>query len=152
MIPAAAIITLLNLAIGISGTFPISNKAAQWSIVVIFFIWYDFYSFLGSNEIRTLIYNMSLGVCALAQASEIASLPLRSQTQGLIGCTQSVSSWVVLFTIPYMINPDAGNLGGKVGYIFFGVGVIITLMLYLYCPETKGLSYDEVQTSFRIYD
>ena len=88
---------------------------------------------------------MSLGVCGLAQASEIGSLPLRSQTQGLIGFTQSLCGWLVLFTIPYMINPDAGNLGGKAGYVVFGMGVIITLVLYLYCPEMKGLSYDEVQ-------
>lgn len=87
---------------------------------------------------------MSLGVCGLAQASEIGSLPLRSETQGLIGFTQTFCGWLVIFTIPYMINPDAGNLGGKAGYVFFGTGVIVTTLLFLYCPETKGLSYDEV--------
>ena len=87
---------------------------------------------------------MSLGVCGLAQASEIGSLPLRSQTQGLIGFTQTLSGWLIIFTIPYMINPDAGNLGGKAGFVFFGLGVFVTVSLYLWCSETKGLSYNEV--------
>jgi MFS transporter, SP family, general alpha glucoside:H+ symporter len=45
-----------------------------------------------------------------------------------------------------MINPDAGNLGGKVGYVFAGGGVIFTSLLFLYLPETKGLTTDEVPT------
>ena len=100
--------------------------------------------FLNLTNKRQIVYNMSLGVCGLAQASELGSLPLRSQTQGLIGFVQNLCGWTVLFTIPYMINPDAGNLGGKAGYVFFGTGIIVTILLFLYCPETKGLSYDEV--------
>jgi hypothetical protein len=80
-------------------------------------------------------------------ASEIGSLPLRSHTQGVIGLTQVFSGWVIIFTIPYIINPDAGDLGGKIGYMFFGFGVLVTILLYFYCPETKGLSYDEVYPS-----
>jgi hypothetical protein len=79
-------------------------------------------------------------------ASEIGSLPLRSHTQGVIGLTQVFSGWVIIFTIPYIINPDAGNLGGKIGYMFFGLGILVTVLLYFYCPETKGLSYDEVRS------
>jgi hypothetical protein len=78
-------------------------------------------------------------------ASEIGSLPLRSHTQGVIGLTQVFSGWVIIFTIPYIINPDAGNLGGKIGYMFFGLGILVTVLLYFYCPETKGLSYDEAR-------
>ena len=94
---------------------------------------------------------MSLGVCGLAQASEIGSLPLRSQTQGLIMLTQAFTGWIIFFTIPYMINPDAGNLGGKAGYVFFGLGIICVLFLYLFCPETKGLSFGEVSFLFLFY-
>jgi len=43
-----------------------------------------------------------------------------------------------------MINPDSGNLGGKVMFVFFGFGVIFSVLLFLYLPETKGLSYEEV--------
>lgn len=87
---------------------------------------------------------MTLGVCGLAIPSELGTLPLRTQTQGVIAATQALSGWLILFVTPYMINPDAGNLGGKVGFVFFGFGVICTVLLYFFLPETKGLSFDEV--------
>jgi len=38
VIPAIFIITLINMGIGIAGTFPITNRAAQWSIVVMIYL------------------------------------------------------------------------------------------------------------------
>jgi hypothetical protein len=58
--------------------------------------------------------------------------------------TNALGGWVFLFTIPYMINPDAGNLGGKVGFIFGGFGLISSIVAYFYIPETKGLSFDDL--------
>ena len=46
-----------------------------------------------------------------------------------------------------MINPDAGNLGPKVGFVFFGLGVPVSIALFFLIPETKGLSFDEVRFS-----
>jgi Sugar (and other) transporter len=89
---------------------------------------------------------MTLGVCGLAIPSELGTLPLRTQTQGVIAATQAVAGWVILFTVPYMINPDAGNLGGKVGFVFFGFGVICTVLLFFFLPETKGLSFEDVRS------
>lgn len=43
-----------------------------------------------------------------------------------------------------MINPDAGNLGAKVGFVFAGLGVPLCILFYFLMPETKGLSFDEV--------
>ena len=93
---------------------------------------------------RQIIYNWSIGVCGLAIASELASLPLRAHTQSVVVFTQAFSSWLTVLVIPYMINPDAGNLGGKVGYVFAGLGFVFTVLLFFYCPETKGLTTDEV--------
>src|SRR5438477_1264602 len=96
------------------------------------------------SNYRAIFYQMSIGACGFALASEVSSLPLRAQTQGFVGLTQTSVGWVVGFVVPYIINPDAGNLGGKIGYIFFGLGCICFVGLYFYCPETKGLNYDEV--------
>ena len=93
---------------------------------------------------RTLFEQLTLGPVGVALASEVSTLPLRATVQGLMGLTQITSSWVVSFVVPYIINPDAGNLGAKIAYIFFGFGVIFSLLLFLYIPETKGLSYEEV--------
>jgi hypothetical protein len=43
-----------------------------------------------------------------------------------------------------MINPDAGALGGKVGFVFAGLGVPLCILFYFLMPETKGLSFEEV--------
>lgn len=43
-----------------------------------------------------------------------------------------------------MINPDSGDLGAKVGFVFAGMGLLITIFFFFDIPETKGLSLDEV--------
>ncbi len=43
-----------------------------------------------------------------------------------------------------MINPDAGNLGAKVGFVFAGLGVPLCILFYFFIPETKGLGFNEV--------
>jgi hypothetical protein len=88
---------------------------------------------------------------------------LRSKVQGVVGVTQGVvyvvyfsfpnprynannnhSGWLVGFVSPYMINPDAGALGGKVGFVFAGLGVPLCILFYFLMPETRGLSFEEV--------
>ncbi|KAE8550241.1 hypothetical protein EYB25_006462 [Talaromyces marneffei] len=48
------------------------------------------------------------------------------------------------FVTPYIINPDEGNLGAKIGFVFFGLGIIASVLVFLYIPETKGLNFDEI--------
>jgi hypothetical protein len=43
-----------------------------------------------------------------------------------------------------MINPDAGNLGAKVGFVFAGLGLPLCVVFYFFIPETRGLNFDEV--------
>lgn len=54
------------------------------------------------------------------------------------------SGWLVGFVSPYMINPDAGDLGAKVGFVFAGLGVPLCILFYFLMPETRGLSFEEV--------
>lgn len=46
--------------------------------------------------------------------------------------------------IATQINPDAGDLGGKVGFIFFGLGSIAAVLGYFYYPETKGVRFEKL--------
>jgi hypothetical protein len=61
-----------------------------------------------------------------------------------MGLIQGVVGWVIGFVSPYMINPDEGNLGAKVGFVFFGLGVPCCLAIWFFVPETRGLSFDDV--------
>lgn len=91
-----------------------------------------------------MVYQLSVGAAGFTLSSEVGSLPLRPVTQSIVGVTQGITGWVLGFVTPYMINPDEGNLGVKVGFVFFGLGLITSVLFYFYIPETKGLNFDEV--------
>lgn len=55
--------------------------------------------------------------------------------------------WLIGFITPYMINPDSGNLGGKVGFVFAGLGFPLCILFFFFIPETAGMSFEEVRLS-----
>jgi hypothetical protein len=88
--------------------------------------------------------------------SDIATMRLRGARQGLITISNAIWGLIMQFTIPYMvscdialttsnllihvqINPDAGNLGGKVSFIFFATGIVAAIGGWILHPETKVL-------------
>ncbi|KAL2826202.1 putative MFS transporter [Aspergillus pseudoustus] len=130
------ILCCMLLLIGILGCVPDQGKAS-WAIIVFIYIW-------------AIIYQLSIGAVGFVLASEIATVRLRSTTQGLVTITNAAWGLIMQFTIPYMINPDAGNLGGKVGFIFLGTGLIAAIGGWYLYPETKGISFqgmDELYAS-----
>lgn len=56
------------------------------------------------------------------------------------------SGWVIGFVVPYMINPDAGNMGAKIGFVFAGLGIPLCVAFYFLIPETKGVGFDDVSS------
>ncbi|KAA8906910.1 hypothetical protein TRICI_005048 [Trichomonascus ciferrii] len=134
IIPAAFMLTVVNLLIGVMGC--ISNQtAAGWVIIVMIFLW-------------AVIYQVSIGASGFVAASEVATLRLRAATQSLVTVTNAVWGLICQFTVPYMITPDAGNLGGKAGFIFFATSLITSILLFFYLPETKGLSFAVIDELF----
>ncbi|GJN66136.1 hypothetical protein PLICBS_000152 [Purpureocillium lilacinum] len=124
------VLCFMLLIIGILGCVP-NKSRASWGIVGILYVW-------------ALIYQLSIGATGFVLASEIATMRLRAATQGLITITNSVWGLIMQFTVPYMINPDAGDLGGKVGFIFLGTGLIASVGGWYLFPETKGLAFEKL--------
>lgn len=133
LVPGMFALTAIELLLGIMGC--ISAKGAIWVILVCIFLW-------------AIIYQITVGAAGFALASEVGSLPLRAATQSIVIVTQLFVGWLIGFISPYMINPDAGNLGAKVGFVFFGFGVPFCILMYFFIPETKGLSYEEMDYLF----
>ncbi|KAK3117970.1 hypothetical protein LTR53_000122 [Teratosphaeriaceae sp. CCFEE 6253] len=52
------------------------------------------------------------------------------------------------FGVPYLYNSDAGNLGGKVGFVFLGFAALGVLITWFTLPELKGLSAVEIDRVF----
>ena len=124
------LLCFILLIIGILGCVP-NKEAASKAILAFIFLW-------------ALVYQLSVGATGFVLASEIATLRLRGTTQGLITITNAVWGLIMQFTIPYMINPDAGNLGGKIGFIFLGTGLIAAFGGWCLYPETKGISFEKM--------
>lgn len=96
------------------------------------------------NLFRAIAYQLSIGAIGFALASEVPTPRLRAPTLSLVGITQGAFGWLIGFISPYMINPDQGNLGAKVGFVFFGLGVPLSIAIWFFVPETRGLSFDDV--------
>ncbi|PKS06033.1 hypothetical protein jhhlp_007867 [Lomentospora prolificans] len=126
-------LTVIELIMGIMGV--INNAASLWVTLVCIFLW-------------AIFYQVSIGAVGLALGSEVASPALRATTISALGLTQTVVGWLIGFISPYMINPDAGNLGAKVGFVFAGLGVPLCILFYFLIPETMGLTYEDMDHLF----
>ncbi|KAK5552873.1 hypothetical protein LTR46_008948 [Exophiala xenobiotica] len=122
-------LTLTELLMGIMGC--INASGAIWVILVSIFLW-------------AIIYQMSVGAVGFALAAEVPTARLRPATMSLVGFTQGATGWTIGFVVPYMINPDAGNLGAKVGFVFFGLGIPLSIAFFFLVPETRSLSFEEL--------
>ncbi|KAI6783917.1 uncharacterized protein J7T54_001793 [Emericellopsis cladophorae] len=90
------------------------------------------------------VYQITLGTVAWTVVAEIPSWRLRSRTQGLSNLVLCLVQWLIGFVFPYMFNPDAGNLQGKVGFIFGATTFCGFLGCWFLLPETKGRTVIEL--------
>jgi hypothetical protein len=81
-------------------------------------------------------------------AAETSSLRLRGKTLGLSWIVNGLSARVFSIAIPYLYNPDAGNLGGKTGYLFAGLSLTGTIITWFIVPEMKGCNAAEIDEMF----
>ncbi|EGC41843.1 maltose permease [Histoplasma capsulatum var. duboisii H88] len=65
-----------------------------------------------------LIYNLSVGPVCFVILCECSATKLRGKTIAISTAIQAILGIVITVMIPYMINPDAGNMRGKIGFIF----------------------------------
>lgn len=125
--------TLVLILIGILDVIP--TGAAKWAQAAL-------------TVIYAFIYIFTLGACAFAILGEVSSVTLRAPTIALATAMQAICGIVFGFVIPYMINPDQGNLRGKVGFIFGGMSACATVWSFFFVPELKGRTFDEIDQMF----
>ena len=98
------------------------------------------------------IWYFSYGSCIVSagwlSSSEVHSLRLRAPGQAIIGAIAQVTSFAASFWTPYMLNANYGNMGTNVGYFYFGLTVIIWIIMYFFVPETARLSLEQIDQLF----
>ncbi|KAK1625742.1 maltose permease [Colletotrichum phormii] len=98
--------------------------------------------------IYAFVYFMTIGAMAFATLGEASSSVLRAKTTALVTAAQAICGLAMNFAIPYIVNPDEGNLKGKVGFIFGGLASIGNVGSFFYVPELKGKTFDEIDRLF----
>ncbi|KAM3072356.1 hypothetical protein ACMFMG_009165 [Clarireedia jacksonii] len=131
-----ALLAFLTLLIGILDILPnYSSKGPVYGQVACIIIF-------------AFVYLCTIGPMGWALFAEIPSSALRSRTVGLGVVVQSLFGILLNIVVPLLINPDAANLRGKIGFIFAGTSGLATLWIWLRVPETAGRSFDELDWLF----
>src|SRR5262245_59134082 len=81
---------------------------------------------------------------AWVSGGELPSQRLRSYTFGLAAAVGFFFAWLTTFTAPYFINPESLNWGPKYGYIWFPSCLISALWVFIFLPEVKGRTLEEI--------
>ncbi|KAJ9606139.1 hypothetical protein H2200_009100 [Cladophialophora chaetospira] len=131
---ATGICAAVFLPMGIAGCFS-HNTGALWAVGCLLQV----AQFVGLGP--------AVGP-AMAIAGEVSELRLRSKTQSVGFFFNYIFSTIWNVVVPYMFNADQGNLGGKMGFIYFATSIIAVVVLFFEMPETKDMSYEQLDQLF----
>ncbi|KXJ94169.1 general substrate transporter [Microdochium bolleyi] len=92
----------------------------------------------------SVVYQATIGAAAWPITTENATSRLRASTQSIATMTNGITSCVWSFALPYAINPDRGNLGGKISFVFGATMACATVFVYFVVPETRNRSFIEI--------
>ncbi|KFY32323.1 hypothetical protein V493_00308 [Pseudogymnoascus sp. VKM F-4281 (FW-2241)] len=81
-------------------------------------------------------------------ASEVSTLHLRAKSQGIGWFTNGLAAGVMGFVLPYIFNPDEGDLKAKTGFVYGGMGAIAVMVTWFIVPEMKGRNWVEIDRLF----
>lgn len=87
---------------------------------------------------------------SFAIAAETSSLQLRARTQGLGWCVSALATAVSGLALPYVFNPDEGNLRGKTGFTYLATCLAGAAVAWWLVPEMKGRSVADIDRMFEL--
>ncbi|KAH6686402.1 general substrate transporter [Plectosphaerella plurivora] len=100
--------------------------------------------------IWAFVYQGTIGAVAWPVASENATSSLRTPAQALCTIANALTASIWGLSLPYAVNPDQGNLQGKIGFIYAALLLFCIVFVYFYVPETKGRTYSEIDELWQI--
>jgi hypothetical protein len=129
------VMTLLLFIIGFL-SIPTGNTGAIWAMASLMDIW-------------TFVYQMTVGPICFVIISEISATRLRTKTIAIATAVQAGFTIVTTVAMPYMLNSDEANWGGKAGFLFGGISFVCYVWCYFRLPESRGRTFEELDILFQ---
>ncbi|KAF1933966.1 putative maltose permease [Didymella exigua CBS 183.55] len=128
---------IILLLVGVLGSVPSGdNKGPTWATGALLMTY-------------TFVYNACLGPVAYAVVGETPSSRHRNKTVAIARIFLNLFNFGGSWLNPAIINPTAWGLGGKGGYIWFGVAFATLVWTFYRLPEMKGRTYGELDDLFQ---
>ncbi|KAJ6436507.1 putative AC9 transposase [Purpureocillium lavendulum] len=96
----------------------------------------------------TFTYDLTIGPVCYVLVAEVPSTRLRVKTVALARVAYNIVMIGNNVLTPKMLNPTAWDLGGKSCFLFAGTSLLCLAWCYIRLPETKELSYLELDILF----
>lgn len=96
----------------------------------------------------SFVFAGTLGPISYTIIAETSSVRLRALSTGVGRAAYYVAEIPMIFLATWMLNPTAGNLAGKCGYVWGGTAIVCFLSAYFFLPELKHRSYRETDILF----
>lgn len=105
--------------------------AGRWVVVACIFIF-------------TFVYSGTWAVSISIYASEVQPLKTRAAASSLGRSGNWIVNWIVAFTTPVFLQASTSGV-----YFMFGASCLVTAVVcFLWMPETRGLSLEEIDGIF----
>jgi hypothetical protein len=127
-------LTVIMLVIGslyASNSVFSDRGAARWVVVAFIFIF-------------TFVYSATWAVTISIYASEVQPIKTRAAASSLGRSGNWIVNWIVAFTTPIFLTKSSSGV-----YFLFGASCLLTsVVCFLWMPETRGLSLEEIDDIF----
>ncbi|KAI1329931.1 sugar transporter-domain-containing protein [Xylariaceae sp. FL0255] len=90
-------------------------------------------------------YSGTWGPLLFTIASEVGAPSLREKTLSLGIALNVITAFVVSFAVPYILN----DIGANIGWVFGGIALFSTILVFFVLPETKDRSLEELDELFK---
>jgi MFS transporter, SP family, general alpha glucoside:H+ symporter len=94
------------------------------------------------------VYSVTIGPACYVMVAEIPSTRLRVKTVVLARVAYNLATLVNNVLTPFMLNPTEWNWGGRTCLWYAGTAMICFAWAMIRLPETRGLSYIELDILF----
>ncbi|ODA83178.1 hypothetical protein RJ55_01689 [Drechmeria coniospora] len=129
--------TVLLTAGGITWVLTSGKPGANWALG-------------GLIVATTLLYNLTIGPVCYVLIAEVPATRLRVQTVALARVAYNLVTIANNILLPLMLNPKGWSWSGKACFVYAATSALCLVWCYFRLPETRGLSYLELDILFEL--